>query len=169
MVAGTWRTGSLCTRCAARPRPTANARPTTARRGPGRSGPAGNRGPPLLPAGPLLPRSARVGSATWAPPPAPVPAAPSAGGRPPGLGGRPACGAALRFRRQGPGGAALSSASRVRWAPGSGGAVSTSGPQAPVSRCAGQARCTERPTLVSVGSFLFRLNRDGDASTCAQK
>lgn len=41
-----WRTRSLCTRCAARRRrrPTANARPTSAQRGPGRgpSGPAGN-------------------------------------------------------------------------------------------------------------------------------
>lgn len=61
MAAGTWRTRSLCTRCAARrPRPTANARPTTARRGLGRgpSGPAGNDG-----ADPPPPRGA--------PPPAP--------------------------------------------------------------------------------------------------
>lgn len=53
-VAGTWRTRSLCTRCAALrrpPWPTANARPTTAPWGPGRgpSGPAGNDGPFLFP------------------------------------------------------------------------------------------------------------------------
>lgn len=44
VAAGAWRTRSLCARCAARP--TANARPTTARRGPGPgpSGPAGNDG-----------------------------------------------------------------------------------------------------------------------------
>lgn len=59
MVAGTWRTRSLCTRCAARrPWPTANARPTTAPWGPGRgpSGPAGNDGPfPFPPRSPSLP------------------------------------------------------------------------------------------------------------------
>lgn len=49
VAARRWRTRSLCTRCAARqpwPRPTVNARPTSAQRGPGRgpTGPAGNDG-----------------------------------------------------------------------------------------------------------------------------
>lgn len=58
MAAGTWRTRSLCTRCAARrPRPAANARLTTARRGRGPIGPAGNDGGDLPPpAAPLPPR-----------------------------------------------------------------------------------------------------------------
>lgn len=67
MAAGTWRTRSLCTRCAARLRPTANARPTTARRGPGPgpSGSAGNDGPPP----PALPRWGRPGGAAQVGPP----------------------------------------------------------------------------------------------------
>lgn len=75
-AAGTWRTRSRCARCAARP--TANARPTTARRGagPGPSGPAGNDGPLRPPrwgrpsrdppsGGSAQVGSAQVGSAWW--------------------------------------------------------------------------------------------------------
>lgn len=153
MVAGTWRTGSLCTRCAARPRPTANARPTTAQRGPGPSGPAGNDGPPLLPSRcPPFRALPRCAPPTWTPPPEPGELGSPPVRRPLGVLARrtPRLGGAFTLWEKLWGCSVKGQAgSRPRpqlcppgvpWPPGSNGEVTASDAGVLISRCAGEVQ-----------------------------